>query len=134
MRILGSLLLFSTLLFFACESGTKADPPKSERQKLYDEVMAIHDEMMPKIKPIRDAQKKILTSLQDSVKTIDEKLKNDYLMAYTYLENADKEMNTWMKQFKAPTKDMTDDAATLYLKDQMKKVQQMKMIMLIFHL
>ena len=127
-KVFGNLFLLASIFLFACQSGTK-EPEKTERQKLYEEVMAIHDEMMPKIKPMRDVQKEILAALNDTSQNLSEEQKANYGAAYTFLENADKHMNNWMKQFKNPPQDGNDTYAIKYLTDQKKKVTIMKTMM-----
>ena len=127
-KLFANLLFFAALFLFACQSGTN-EPAKSDRQKLFEEVMAIHDEMMPKIKPIRDTQKEILAKMNDESQNLTEEQKSKYGAAYTFLENADKHMNNWMKQFKNPPEGSDETFAIKYLKDQKKKVQIMKTMM-----
>ncbi|MDF1695991.1 MAG: hypothetical protein P1U56_09175 [Saprospiraceae bacterium] len=87
------ICLFSfCFLFLACKDTTKT-------ANLEAEVIAIHDEVMPKMGDIHLAKKnlrKILTSTEnDSVKT-------QVLSIITDLENADEGMMEWMANWNVP--------------------------------
>ncbi|MEM6966267.1 MAG: hypothetical protein AAF573_16005 [Bacteroidota bacterium] len=119
------ILGLGTLLLFSCE-----DPQKKEREALYKEVMEIHDEMMPLIfSAIRPAQKKLKPMMEEALAQQDSVNYKKYKTAYNQLEKADSAMNKWMKQFKNPDVDISQEEAIRYLKDQKVKVNDMKAVM-----
>jgi len=109
------LLFFGTvLLIVGCKPNINP-----ERQKIYDEVMAIHDEVMPEMKTIntleRSLKKKISTiGSQDSLIMMKATLKR--------LEEADQLMMNWMHELDVPSKDVPDDVAIAYLKKEKNKI------------
>lgn len=91
MKIL-KILIFPVLitLMFAC-----GEKHPSQEDVFYQEVMEIHDDIMPKMRDINQA-KKAIRQLMES---------NDTLNLDTYikmLDDADEAMMTWMHDFKRP--------------------------------
>lgn len=119
------LLTLSTIFLFSCgESTPTEDPLLKEREQIFKEVMAVHDEMMMMGK-IRGAQGK-LKKIMESDSTNIEK----YKTAYDQLQVADDAMMGWMKQFKNPPENTAPKEAIAYLKDQKIKVEKMKKVMI----
>lgn len=118
------LILNSIFLFSCQDSKPKENSLQKEREQIYSEVMAIHDEMMMMGK-IRGAQSK----LKKMMETDSTNLKK-YQTAYNQLQVADDAMMGWMKQFKNPPQNMEAKEAIIYLKDQKVKVQKMKEVMI----
>lgn len=113
-------ILFGLLLFSSCNSGYSP-----EVQKLYDEVMVIHDEVMPEMGTIHKLKKQLKKILNDPDITIDaEDVKNNIQA----LDVADDAMMDWMHQFKVP-KDVSDQVKLDYLKDQKKKMSKVNVDM-----
>ena len=88
MYMKNSILLFITtiLLFGSC----KPDLSNPEVEKLYTEVMVIHDDVMPEISTIHKLKKKIKKADQDNA---------DRLDILKDLEDADEGMMQWMADF-----------------------------------
>lgn len=118
------ILILSSIFLFGCQdSKPKEDPLQKEREQIYSEVMAIHDEMMMMGK-IRGAQGKLKKMMEtDSANT------EKYQTAYDQLQVADDAMMDWMRQFKNPPQNVKTKEAIEYLKDQKEKVQKMKDVM-----
>lgn len=105
MRIL--ILIFIMSVLAACgNTAVKKDP-------LYKKVMAIHDEVMPKMSDIHTLKKKIKKSKSSTTDEAMDLLKQ--------LKDADEGMMSWMHQFKLPS---DDKATTSYLKNELTKVQK----------
>lgn len=108
-----SLMKFSIILIFfgGCKQhkGDITNP-------LYHEVMAIHDEVMPKMSTIHHYKKelkKVRTSYpewQDSITTL-----------IKVLDDADESMMVWMEEFKMPEKNTNEK---LYLEAEKTKIQK----------
>ena len=118
MKNISFFLILSAIFLFSCE-----DSLQKEREQVFKEVMAIHDEMMMMGK-IRGAQSK-LKKMMESDSTNVEK----YQTAYDQLQMADDAMMDWMRQFKNPAQNTDAKEAIEYLKDQKVKVQKMKEVM-----
>ncbi len=93
-----------------------------ESKKLYDEIMKIHDEVMPKMGNIRKLSKQL--------KKIEDYQSKDSLVAsLNDLDNAHESMMDWMAQFKMP-KEISNEEEIEFLNSQMKSVTVMKNTML----
>jgi hypothetical protein len=94
-------------------------PPKKE--VLYNKVMDVHDEVMPKMDDIykkkKELQDKLATKPADSLE-LQQKI--------TRLDSADHMMMDWMHQFNPPDKSTGDEETEKYLEDQLVKVNDMK--------
>lgn len=118
------LLILSSIFLLSCgEEKPKENPLEKEREQIYKEVMAVHDEMMM-MQKIRGAQAN-LKKMMESDSTNVEK----YQTAYDQLQIADDAMMDWMKQFKNPPQNTDAKDAIEYLKDQKIKVLKMKEVM-----
>ena len=112
------LITIATLIFCSC-SFSSEDP---EVQKAYDEVMIIHDEVMPEMSTIHRLKKQIRKL--ESLDSLD-------LALIKELEDADEAMMSWMAAFK-PNKDGSKEEQLKYLnaeKDNIASVsEQMKSV------
>lgn len=117
MKLLISILFISLAFLTSC--GQKTD---TAYDKLYDEVMVIHDEVMPEMGTINKAKKALKKmKTDDNAALIDAQIQK--------LEDADEAMMSWMHQFKKP-KNEDPKANIAYLKEQKVKIQEVKDIML----
>ncbi len=94
--------LFISFSFFACQSNSSKHCEKHADQNVqlesdvikekYNEIMRIHDEVMPEMSTMRRYRKQLLA-----------KGNNDQIMqAVTDLTKADERMMDWMAEFKMP--------------------------------
>lgn len=98
----------------------------SPNAKLYSEVMTIHDEVMPKMGDIYTLKEGLKKKLEDN--TAGDK-KSEIESAITKLDEADKAMRVWMREFKP--EDVTDEAKKReYLDNEMEKVKKVREDML----
>lgn len=103
------IILTSLLLMQSCKSDM--NPQVSQR---YDEVMAIHDEVMP----LMSKTSKLRKSIKNHNHGDADKLVSD-------LTNADEYMMDWMKDFKVPKdQPVVDQLQFLDKMDQRAKVMQ----------
>jgi hypothetical protein len=84
-----------------------------ERDALLTQVMAIHDEVMPKMEDIMKLKSK-LKDREDADEILDA------------LETAEKAMMNWMRNFKAPSKDASFDQTMEYLEAQRESISQVR--------
>ena len=111
MRVL--LALVSFILLIGC--ANKGSTTKS--QQMYTEVMQVHDEVMPKMRDIRQYKKKL--NKIEGAKELEE-VQN----AINSLDQAHDSMMDWMAQFKLP-KDVSEDDEIKYLEGQKVSVKEM---------
>ena len=82
------MFLFISLVLFSCgHKGDKNDP-------LYKEVMAIHDEVMPKLSTIHKLKKQLKKTENATEKEVLDLILN--------LDKADEAMMVWMEEFDPP--------------------------------
>ena len=108
--------IFLALLLTQCKDKT---PQEAELDKLFDEVMVIHDDVMPKTAVIHRLKKKLKKQTnEDNLAPI--------TMAIKQLDAADEGMMQWMDDFKKP-KGKEFEEAKSYLnkeKDRITRVKQ----------
>ncbi|MCH6198756.1 hypothetical protein MMU07_04125 [Aquiflexum sp. LQ15W] len=101
-------------------------PDKNEsNDNLKEEVIAIHDEVMPKMDELKKLQKEIIQKSQDlAIDSIANSQQIETLNAIaTDLNAAFEGMFVWMRQFKSTYEEMTPEEVEIYLLDQKIKVQ-----------
>lgn len=106
--------LITILMFlFSCQDKTP-----QELDLMYDAVMEVHDEVMPKMRDINRGKK----ALRKIENTAVDSLIADAIVA---LDEADEAMMAWMAQFKKPDpKDLP--RAKAYYEEQMMAIQEVK--------
>ncbi len=135
-RVLLLLIIVCTAGLMACgdnaSESTKTSPEEEAKrfastaiEASFDEVMAIHDEVMPFI-PQMKRDKKKLEEYQDQLNAAGdggaEKLAQTE-MAIQLLTQGDSLMFDWMKRFKSPTKTTSEAEALPYLAKEKVKVK-----------
>ncbi|GAB4113654.1 MAG: hypothetical protein OHK0057_16120 [Thermoflexibacter sp.] len=92
-----SIVLFALLLGFSCNGkDEKSEALLREAVKWHNEAMAIHKELMPKMKAIEELKAK-LTAQKDSLAGKDENAISQLDAEIMNLENISTEMQEWMK-------------------------------------
>ena len=100
---------------------------QSENDKLFAEVMAIHDEVMPEMGDIRRTRKGLLDKLEH---TSDEAVGKLLQEQADKLNESHEAMMGWMRQFN-PNQDsaVSDSAYYVYLLDQKQKMIEVRDLM-----
>ena len=119
------ILRFHWILFlfflFSCK------PERTDEiNNLKDEVIGIHDEVMPFMGELKSLKKEVEIKSkglheEDSILNID-RIKELNLLA-GQLDSAFDGMFVWMRQYKSPEEDMDWEEAKIYLIDQKEKVE-----------
>ena len=99
-------------------------PSCREKSPLEIEVMAIHDEVMPKMGDLHVAKKSLRKLIVD---TNTDSLNTIILDLITDLDNADEGMMSWMHDYKVPGK---DPEKTIYLEKEKVSITKVKNDML----
>ena len=133
-------LLFMGIVLLASCSEKKQETEKSieeqqadTRDELYNQVMAVHDEVMPRMDDIYRLKTKLQEELQDllanksdsnaeNIKSLTDKINS--------LENASKEMMVWMRQFDVQPDSLGHEVIMQGLNEEMKKIEKVKRDML----
>ncbi len=110
-----SIAIVLLVFLAACRESSRQPSPDDV---LYDEVMAIHDKVMPEMTTIHNLKKELhALRTPDSDSLILARIKD--------LDDSDEAMMSWMHSFKVPDK---SDAKKIYLeqeKDKISKVSEM---------
>jgi hypothetical protein len=102
---------------------------KKGNQQLYDEVMAIHDEVMPKMNDIRRYKKDFQAEIANNP-NITEARKTQLESSIVMLDSASDGMMKWMRAFDPIADSEGEQKAREYLEDQKQKVTKVKEDML----
>jgi chlorite dismutase len=109
-------LLF--LVFLACNEESK--PYKTELESMDQQILQVHDEVMPKIGKVLSLRKKV-NGLLDSTS---DSFTKDTLQKMSYqLTRADADMMSWMRTYKKPE---VSDTAMVYLAQQFAEILLVK--------
>ena len=109
-------ILVSILLLAGCEKSN---------QELYDEVMQIHDEVMPKMEDVYRVKIVLKTRMLDSL-DLAESEKEAINQRILQLDSASEGMMVWMRQFNPLPDSLGEDKAKQYLEIERQKIQKVK--------
>lgn len=114
-----SMLFFA--LLFSCGSE------KDENEVLKEQVIAIHDEVMPEIGYLKSQQTK-LTEKANSLENqaSETSYREELNSAARSCESAYDNMFVWMRQFKSEYDDMSEEETRAYLQEQLQMVEKVK--------
>ena len=118
------LLVLLSVSIFSC----------GQNELLQEQVILVHDEVMPKIGSLKSHQEKLnekAESLEKSEESADSQTQiADLRAAAENCERAYDEMFIWMRQYEIDLEKMSDEEAEIYLKDQLVKVEKVKDLIL----
>ncbi len=99
-NIFSTFSIFVILLFGSCQDN---DPNHIAQNKIRDELMAVHDEVMPKMGQINKLRKQLISLTKNKIIKDSTSIE---AINYTikYLEKADEGMMDWMGEFQQPSK------------------------------
>lgn len=119
------LICFLAIAMFQCKSN---DPQHIEQEKVHDELMVVHDEVMPKMGQIHKLRKKLVKAIKNNAELAPE-TKTKIEQTVKFLENADDGMMDWMSGYKRPSKlrgDKSHEEILAYLESERPKVGKVK--------
>lgn len=113
--------LLIPVLFLAFSCGPS---PEEENQKLRDDVIAVHDEVMPLMGKLKSLEKEAMTSIEElEVAESMDSTRINSLKALAYdLNQAYEGMFVWMRQYTTEDGEQSPEEVKAYLEDQMAKV------------
>lgn len=97
----------------------------SPNQALYDQVMEVHDEVMPKMNDLYQAKTKLTARLKESPGLSPEE-KKAIQGKISRLDSANESMMVWMRQFDPIPDSLGEEKAKAYLEAELVKVNQVK--------
>lgn len=119
------------LVFAALLIGFTGCSPKQneedQNKSLYNQVMDIHDEVMPSMGELNRLKRELKEKIENSPDLVADK-KKEVEETILLIDSASKAMMVWMREFSP--EDYTEGELTEYLKSEMKRVQQVKETML----
>ena len=118
-----TLSFFLIAIFIITSCG---EQKKNTKDQLYDKVMAVHDEIMPKMGDIMKYKKQLKAKIAELVVAGQEENEAkiaELTKAVDDLENSHEEMMNWMREFDNDFDGMVQEQVMAYLKDQMTKIE-----------
>lgn len=100
-------------------------PYGEANQALYDEVMKVHDEVMPKMNDIYKIKQDLKKKLNET-KDLSEEKKKELEQTIARLDSASDGMMIWMRQFNPLPDSLGEEKAREYLEDEMERVKKVK--------
>lgn len=102
------------------EGSDENENTESEEVVLYKEVIAIHDEAMPKIQELADLR---VEMIEDSL-ALEEEMKAKAEELMEQMESAEENMMNWMRNFNMPPDSLELSEQLEYLEEEKKKVTE----------
>jgi hypothetical protein len=137
-RIPGLLLIVCITLFFGCKEkshekdhGHNAEAPDNTAEEespniaLHNEVMKVHDEVMPKLNDIYK-KKEALKNKIASTPNMPEAEKKVIEARIAKLDSASDGMFKWMHEFRPLADSVGEEKARTYLENEMEKVRKVR--------
>jgi hypothetical protein len=112
------------------EEGMEEQEAGDPNQALYEKVMDLHDEVMPKMEDIYKIQSQIKEKIANSPNLVKER-KEALEQVALQLDSANKAMMDWMHEFQPLPDSVDEEEARAYLESQMEKIKKVKDEMLI---
>ncbi|MEB2778226.1 hypothetical protein SYJ56_23145 [Algoriphagus sp. D3-2-R+10] len=115
-RTIPYLIFTSFLLINACSSKGP-----SENEKLREEVIAVHDEVMPKMGKLKSLERRALEKVEEleRVNPVDSSKVEEYKALAYDLNHAHDSMFEWMHQYEPKDGDQSPEELKKYLDNQM---------------
>jgi hypothetical protein len=131
-----SLLFVGGILFlgFACgsksstdHSGHNMNTDGGPNQVLYNEVMDIHDEVMPATEDLYNISKKLKAQLQEAT---DDSVKLSLEERIRYVDSVNTMMMDWMRKFRPMPDTVNEERAREYYESELEKIKTVREAML----
>ena len=129
------ILLLSVFILSSCNQNTSekkeatgAPGPVEEKRS---EVMAIHDEIMPRMGTLMNLKKQLKekAAAMDSTQSIDQEQLVSIQASIEQLEVADEAMMQWMRTYKDPADSVSHEEAIEYLELKEQEIIEVKEVM-----
>ncbi|HMP29812.1 MAG TPA: hypothetical protein PKD85_09435 [Saprospiraceae bacterium] len=116
-----SCIFLATYLIFA---STSCNPDVPKSKLLEEQVMGIHDEVMPKMTDLQSAKKELELALAngaDSTKVFE---------LLDQIDDADESMMVWMEEYQIPDEASSEEDKLTYLNLELSRINDVKNKML----
>ena len=124
-------LILSVLILAACgKSGhqghiEEVKTTDNPNQALYDQVMDVHNEVMPKSDQLYQLKKELQNKVAQTPALSEEK-KKQLRQLIAALDSADRSMMDWMHKFKPLPDTANQELAREYLENEMEKIKKVR--------
>ena len=125
-KLLLSIYLISlSVLFAACgnqkEQKNDCSTLECEQQVLYDQIILVHDEVMPRLSEISTLKARIEAQMNQATDSL---VKNSWLGHLKALDAADESMWVWMRQFESQMDSVATETSIKYFENQKIEVDE----------
>ena len=117
-------LLAIFFIIYGCSGTTNDQECTSDeclKQQAYDKVIAVHDEVMPKMSYISELKGQIEERMNTKTDSL---VIADWQILMVNLDVADEAMWVWMRQFNSDLEDISIDEALAYLKSEQENIDE----------
>lgn len=97
-------------------------------QTLYDQVMDIHDEIMPRVEEIYQLKKQLQDKITSTIDLAADR-KEELEQVISQLDSADHSMMDWMHTFRPLSDSVDQEKARAYLESEIEKIKKIKDLM-----
>ena len=132
MKAKAKFLVVALFLLAACGKSSQhahhdeGNPDSANpNQALYDQVMGIHDEVMPKSDEIYKLKKEIQDKIASS-KSLSADKKKELDLIVAELDSADHSMMDWMHKFKPLPDSANQELAREYLENEIERIKNVR--------
>jgi hypothetical protein len=129
-----TLTILTVMLVAGCnthndKAGHNHDEGAGGNQALYDEVMAVHDEVMPKMNDIYKLKEQLKKEIADAPDIVEQK-RREIESTIVELDAASEGMMVWMRNFNPLPDSLGEEQARKYLVEQKERVTDVREDML----
>lgn len=114
----------AAFVFAACSNESETTTEENPSETLEKEVMAIHDEVMPKMGEVNKLKNDIKKKADSLAEAGEEEASERLKVLADELEDAGNSMMAWMRQYKPA--DLSEEKIKAYLEDQKVKVEEVR--------
>src|ERR1041385_2573725 len=131
MKVRSKILFLALLIAFSCNKSGKHEhaeenaPSGNPNQALYEEVMDVHDEVMPKTDEIYRLKKELQDKIAKTPDMVADK-KKELDQIIHELDSADRSMMDWMHKFNPLPDSVDQEKAREYLENEMEKIKKVR--------
>lgn len=121
-------MLLALGLIFVIGCTPKTGEESESKKNLYDQVMEIHDEVMPSMGELNRLKRELKRKIEESPDLVEAK-RLEIEQTILLIDSASRSMMVWMREFNPEDYEQDATAYQEYLEEEMKRVQQVKEIM-----
>jgi len=126
-------LILLVMLISACSNNHQASEADADsdnpNQVLYDQVMDVHDEVMPQMDEIMKLKRSLQEQIANTPDMVVER-KEQLEKIISNLDSASNSMMDWMHKFNPLPDSVDQELAREYLEGEMEKIRNVKTLML----